>query len=269
MEQKSNITRAETAARVDVIKAMGESAAQSVKNNPDLARAFIEKIAGEEFFKLENKEKIVQKTIEIVVDNPEKLQNEQTDEPLDPDWMNSFVAFSERASSDSLQTLWARVLSGEITQPGSYSLPTLRIISEIGLETAKLFERYLDFSIGVDVIATSSDLKGHELMNFLELENSGLVVQSAAGLGLNFNCDKNGQMRFSAGNFSLQLKGKENQKFRIPIVKLSKSGIEIKSIIPSNNSYSGLKLVGDGIKSNFDAVSIHETATGKLIKKIK
>ena len=58
MEQKSSIARAETAARVEVIKAIGETAAQSVKDNPDLARALMERSANEEFFKLENKEKI-------------------------------------------------------------------------------------------------------------------------------------------------------------------------------------------------------------------
>src|SRR5690606_35200779 len=37
--------------------------------------------------------------------------------PPEDDWMNSFMRFAEDASSEKLQDLFARILTGEVTRP--------------------------------------------------------------------------------------------------------------------------------------------------------
>lgn len=83
---------------------------------------------------------------ESVADFAAEMLNEVEDEgadgadKLNPDWLNVFTAHAEKASSESLRTMWARVLSGEIRKPGAVSLRTLQFASTLDLPTAKAMQ---------------------------------------------------------------------------------------------------------------------------------
>ena len=44
----------------------------------------------------------------------------------DQDWFSRFVMLAEGISNKTMQDLWAKILAGEISQPGSFSLKTLQ-----------------------------------------------------------------------------------------------------------------------------------------------
>lgn len=63
-----------------------------------------------------------------------------SDEPVDPDWFARWRANAEDVSSEQLQQLWARILSGEIKQPGTFSLRTQEFIKCLSTDEARLIE---------------------------------------------------------------------------------------------------------------------------------
>lgn len=63
------------------------------------------------------------------------------DQQPDDDWIARFFTSAQDINSSQMQDLWGRILSGEIKQPGSYSLRTLDFIRNISSSEAELFER--------------------------------------------------------------------------------------------------------------------------------
>lgn len=61
-------------------------------------------------------------------------------DPADPDWISRFFLECQDISDDHLRTIWARLLAGEVAQPGSCSRRTLNILQSMSPSDAKLFE---------------------------------------------------------------------------------------------------------------------------------
>lgn len=83
-----------------------------------------------------------QVNIESVTSNAaEELINNQnvSEKSVDEDWINRFFNIAENIGADQMQQLWGKILAGEITNPGSYSLRTLDALKNITQEEAETF----------------------------------------------------------------------------------------------------------------------------------
>ena len=58
----------------------------------------------------------------------------------DHDWTARFFYEVQDVSSEDMQTLWARVLAGEVERKGTTSIRTLGVLKNLNQATAKLFE---------------------------------------------------------------------------------------------------------------------------------
>lgn len=81
----------------------------------------------------------------------EQLRNEQyvTDEPLDEDWKTRFFYIAEDISSEEMQSLWGKILAGEIKKPKTYSLRTLELLKNMSKEEAEVFTKFADLRINL------------------------------------------------------------------------------------------------------------------------
>ena len=59
----------------------------------------------------------------------------------DQDWFNSFIPLAENISNSTMQGLWAKILAGEISKPGSFSLKALSVFKAMSIFDAKLFAK--------------------------------------------------------------------------------------------------------------------------------
>jgi len=59
----------------------------------------------------------------------------------DQDWFNRFTHLAEDVSNKTMQDLWAKILAGEITQPGSFSLKSLNVFKLMSITDAKLLAK--------------------------------------------------------------------------------------------------------------------------------
>lgn len=90
--------------------------------------------------KQQNLEAIIQKSLSYC------SSTEATDK-ADADWFNTFTQLAEDVSNKTMQNLWAKILAGEITQPGSFSTKTLKTFRAMSITDAKLLAKASSLSI--------------------------------------------------------------------------------------------------------------------------
>ncbi|MFN6972346.1 MAG: DUF2806 domain-containing protein, partial [Rheinheimera sp.] len=54
-----------------------------------------------------------------------------TAQDVDPDWFQFYCELVQNISTHSMQKLWAKILAGEISSPGSFSLKTLNLLKQM------------------------------------------------------------------------------------------------------------------------------------------
>jgi hypothetical protein len=98
---------------------------------------------------------------------------------IDPDWLNMFSSFASQKSTAEIQSLWGRVLAGEIRQPGAVKLRTLQELAVLEVADAHLIHEAFAFGInGACLFAGPA----HEFLSFGKcLDLAGLGVVQFAG----------------------------------------------------------------------------------------
>ena len=125
-----------------------------------------------------------QANIESVVKEAAKQLVDKTvvdDEP-DHDWTARFFNSVQDVSSQDMQALWARVLSGEVERRGTTSVRTLEILRNLNQATATLFRKLCSACVvltpGESVVldARVPSLGGNAAHNSLEAHGLGFGV---------------------------------------------------------------------------------------------
>ncbi|MGB1263013.1 MAG: TIGR03899 family protein [Cognaticolwellia sp.] len=68
-------------------------------------------------------------------------------ERADQDWFSRFVALADGISNKTMQDLWAKILAGEIAQPGSFSLKTMETFRAMSITEAKLLAKVCSLAV--------------------------------------------------------------------------------------------------------------------------
>ena len=109
------------------------------------------------------------------------------DRTVDEDWLFRWRDSACMVSSEELQSLWGRVLAGEIKSPGSFSLRTLEFLKNISHEEALRIAKVAPFVVSNDYIFRGGekilDSEGIPFGFLLDLQNLGITCGvDAAGL---------------------------------------------------------------------------------------
>lgn len=105
---------------------------------------------------------------------------------IEPDWLFRWRDYAGAVSSEELQSLWGRLLAGELKAPGSYSYRTLDFIRNLSPDEARKIERVSRFVITDFISKSQKSLLENEGISFgylLELQNLG-VISGVDALGL-------------------------------------------------------------------------------------
>jgi hypothetical protein len=98
----------------------------------------IERLVHQEARKQENIEQITAQAAAALPPDA-KVEN------LEEDWVAHFFKQCDTVSDREMQSLWARLLAGEATTPGTFSKRTVDLISTIDKADAELFTRFCQF----------------------------------------------------------------------------------------------------------------------------
>lgn len=175
-EPKRIVKKAEAVAEVKMIEAKTTIALSDLENRA-LARSI-----KQETYRLKNIETIISKALPLLGDDamPEKIEN---------DWLIHLFNKCEDISDEDMQTLWAKLLAGELNSPGNYSKRTINFISLMSKDEAKIFTEFCRYVIQFDdkdikpVIFLDKDFfKNRYLVtyeNLLKLSSIGLFSTSS------------------------------------------------------------------------------------------
>lgn len=100
--------------------------------------------------RIEYQEQKRQQNIERVTQiAAEQLETEETvsDEKVDEDWTTRFFNYAQDVSNEEMQSLWGRILAGEVKNPKSYSLRALDLIRNLSKNEAEIFTKVSNYAI--------------------------------------------------------------------------------------------------------------------------
>ena len=91
-----------------------------------------------------------EKTVKLALDdlkaNPPK---EDANTVIDSDWLEMFSKIAETKSNEDVQLFLAKILSGEIKNPGTFSPKTIQTLSLLDQNTAKIFQSFCNVSFAM------------------------------------------------------------------------------------------------------------------------
>ncbi|WP_165504193.1 DUF2806 domain-containing protein [Rhizobium leguminosarum] len=187
-ERKAAVHQALTDAQVRLIGASAKVLEERIQGDPDLAQRALTAFSRLER-QVENVEASLVLAIEDLKSNP-STEEEPADSPdaLEPEFLNRWELYASGATSEVVREKWGRILSSEIRKPGTFSLKTLRIIDELDQETALLFERFCQNTIGNWVPELLLGLNHVELS---DLAQAGLILENEMPMTVSFFDTKN------------------------------------------------------------------------------
>lgn len=224
------------------------------------AERAVRRLATESVKKQENREAVWQEAEQILLSSPVNEKAAQTDtaaqeesapsvednEVFD-DWMNIFGSYAEKASSETMRRVWARVLSDEIRKQGSFSPSALRIVSELDAKTAKSFQEIVEnrisgksFGLNSEVVLKPEPLENEMLELWTGLQEAGLLQEVNGNLhGSKQLSDGEQYMTIVDGDLALMVT-KKNSAVRIsfPLVMITRAGSQIAAILPKDRQKS-------------------------------
>ena len=177
---------------------------------------------------------------------------------LEQDWLTHFASYAEKASAEDVRILWAKVLAGEIRKTGSFSLSSLRLLSELDHRMATTFEQELQYRWNGKAILQPKDdeMKNDPLEDLCFLEDVGLIrsPDPIGGVAHTIKADSNGQGFVRENNLALVMEFTGDVQLKI--IPLTRAGKEIASILEPVNPLEVLQKVGAAVADKVDAMDI-------------
>ena len=108
-----------------------------------------------------------------------------SEEAVNPDWLFRWRDSAGEVSNEELQTLWGKILAGEVKSPGAFSLRTLDSLRNISKQEAELIARLAPY-ITSGFMWRTDELKSKEI-NYgymLKMQELGILngVEAVGGL---------------------------------------------------------------------------------------
>jgi len=83
----------------------------------------------------------------VAAEAAEQLKDveEVSEEPVSDDFAARFFAHAQDVSDEDMRRIWGRILAGEVTQPGQFSLRCLDVLRNITKQEAEAFEKAMPY----------------------------------------------------------------------------------------------------------------------------
>jgi hypothetical protein len=250
--------KSKTEAKRLVANEVATAAAKLAAGDPNIVQRAVYNLLAKEYRHQTNKEEIAKKTIEILeheTAGSEQPQSGGTEvssvlPEVDEDWLNIFEKYAEDASTERMQELWAHILAGEIRNPKTFSLKTLRFVSELDQETARLFEKYVPLVCNGSFLPAPQPMQGPEFVEMLHLNDAGLLTGASGGIAQTFQTQAGTPVGLVNQGRMLLIESQQGLLFQIQCALLTKIGIELLRIVKPSFNLDRLKDVVARIPKN-------------------
>ena len=204
--------------------------------------------------KQQNLETIIQQAITYCSDA-------EATNKADPDWFTHYIKLAEDVTNKTMQDLWAKILAGEITQPGAFSLKALTLLKSMSITEAKLLAKACALAIKdnskKNIRLFSGSYQKPRLFNIfnknkaahINLSHFGLNYTELLSLADNHlifiqeseskTFKKNEELNFNYNSINFTLKAKKEDVI-LQFYKFTPMGTELAALIsdkPADNNY--------------------------------
>jgi len=207
------------------------------------------------------------------------LQVEQTflddrsqppDTLIDNDWLYRWRDCASMVSNDDLQSLWAKVLAGELKAPGEYSLRTLEFLKNLSRQEAESIQRLCPFVANRKHIFTYGEmsLQPDVGLDFpLQMQELGLI-SGVGGLGLSARWKPNAigpgefmQALYMGSEAVIARTADANKTFALNMYRVTPLGVQVLALNPMEPPEPYVRAVAEAIKAQGFATSIARLLT--------
>lgn len=205
------------------------------------------------------KQKNIDNVVEIAA---EQLGKEDTvsEEPVDKDWSKRFFNIVEDVSDEEMQTLWGRILAGEIKSPQSYSLRTLELLKNLSKKEAETFMKFASLAISSNGVTFILNFKNEKLLeetyklNFgdrLLLEELGFLTANDLQFKILATKEGKAQLYFVIGNTIVSLEKPANQpEQQLQVLVFTKIGQELLKLVNSSTDLDYTQLLASKLRKD-------------------
>ncbi len=163
-------------------------------------------------------------------------------QPVTEDWRRKFFQGAENICDQDLQLLWGKVLAGEVSSPGSYSLRTLEILKHLSKAEAEVFRQACNLACRDGwIILPGSDINsvlkpyGITYDDLLSLREAGLIYEGDSLIkDLSVLTDPLAIVVFLNNGVFIQLSGPTLSRQRIPSLPFTRAGRELQNLVEPN-----------------------------------
>ena len=211
-----------------------------------------------------NKDEVVRIAKETLDQQNDEVSEGSTTQSLDPDWLNDFESFAEKASSEEMQMLFGKILAGEVLSPGAYSRTTIRTVWELDRRNAEVFQKFALHRLRNFIPFVRGNDSFEEL---LDLETTGLISFSSGNLSTEFKDNNNGICDIVGSSYLFKIHLSEHRTgLAIPAIALSKQGQEVACLV-TPDELGGIHKVAKVIEDQYSKIEIFRI-TGKTPSQI-
>ena len=187
------------------------------------------------------------------------------DNLVEPDqtWSSHWLSAASKVGTDDheRQTWWARLLAGEIQQPGTYSLRTIGIMDVLSPSEADLFSRLCGYVwVGTSrphpliLPRESSTLWQPDVGDGLTLQAAGLIARQSQGFAWVVNAGD--RLRLDLRNTRVEISVTRNGEIRIGSLLLTEAGEQIWGLVDAHIQQAYLDEILEEWRTHGD-VSVH------------
>lgn len=151
LEARAAEIRAASSARIKIIETEGEQISEQLSVPKEYVSKASEKFASKVVKEQLNLDQIgLNAANDLKQENFENTENQTVNEITD-DWLNEFENYAKLKSSDDMRLIFGKILSGEIRKPGTFSIRTVRLISQLDNNAARLFQLLCSQSVSMSI----------------------------------------------------------------------------------------------------------------------
>lgn len=184
--------------------------------------------------------------VSVVENAAEELGDKEVpDHEPDHDWTARFFDCVQDVSSEHMQRLWAKVLSGEVESPGRTSLRTLDTLRNMTKRDAELFEEIAGYAIDGTFIFYDSGHSPHfgamKYGYFLHLQDCGLTNAGPLQWTLDWQGREGVELSYKGGALLIDKGEGAPENLDIPGVLLTAAGQELIHIVQGKSNLAYLQ----------------------------
>ncbi len=199
-----------------------------------------------------------QNNIEAIAENAlNSMPTQVSDEQVSPNWRRKFFSEAENISDENMQFLWGKVLAGEVTKPGSFSLRSLDTLKSLSLGEAETFRLACGLaSEGGEIYLNESRNPSNPLKEFglhygalMTLTDAGLLHSPSTVYRHFTDIQDNAPSWFIQNNgVNLLVSGLPLKHVRLPLLAFTATGRELMKLIPQNPCEAYLKDISSHLR---------------------